>query len=139
MVERKGWQERHQETCRDCIYRGYLGDGGPICEYILKTGCKRPCPMGAGCTVKQPERRARRVRTVSWDTQRAAQLLDEGLGDREVADMVGVPLTTLKSWKHRTGRTGRREEKTEPGPGEADTHTHTHTAGGVSRENRRSP
>ena len=79
------------------------------------------------------------MRTVSWDTQRAAQLLDEGLGDREVADMVGVPLTTLKSWKHRTGRTGRREEKTEPGPGEADTHTHTHTAGGVSRENRRSP
>ncbi len=24
------------------------------CEYILRTGCKRPCPIGDGCMVYAP-------------------------------------------------------------------------------------
>lgn len=43
-------------ACRGCMYQGYLyaGDKAPcICDYLLITGHHRPCPFGAGCTVKK--------------------------------------------------------------------------------------
>ena len=34
--------------CKGCIYCGRLKD----CEYFIKTGARRPCKAGEGCTVK---------------------------------------------------------------------------------------
>ena len=44
------------DHCRGCRYSRWmdLGDEGQMlrgCVYILRTGTRRPCPAGAGCTV----------------------------------------------------------------------------------------
>lgn len=48
--------------CHGCIYfvpvSEHLGtraikDENRVCDYIGYTGRKRPCPFGAGCTIKQ--------------------------------------------------------------------------------------
>ncbi len=40
--------------CRGCQYFNVLSDGTTkLCEYILQTGRRRPCPPGRGCTVKE--------------------------------------------------------------------------------------
>ena len=46
--------------CRTCAYS--FGDtgtwGGDIfCGYLIRTGKRRPCPAGKGCTVYKPKRR----------------------------------------------------------------------------------
>lgn len=52
--------------CRGCIYSQYLnGNPTAACGYFLKTGHRRPCPPGKGCTVKRsnkltPEERRQR-------------------------------------------------------------------------------
>lgn len=38
-------------NCASCFYHGKCG-GMICCNYLLKTGQMRPCPAGAGCTVK---------------------------------------------------------------------------------------
>ncbi len=45
--------------CEGCRYAVpvYMGDGEELmraCVYILRTGRKRPCPPGEGCTVREP-------------------------------------------------------------------------------------
>lgn len=48
-------------NCGDCFYRGMLTSGNiPYCGFILKTGKRRPCPAGDGCTVKVPRKVCRR-------------------------------------------------------------------------------
>ena len=43
--------DRH---CKGCVYLSYLNNSHYLyCSYILKTGKRRPCPAGTGCTVKQ--------------------------------------------------------------------------------------
>ena len=47
--------------CRGCRFSVplYIGDGDELmncCVYILRTGKKRPCMPGAGCTVYEPIR-----------------------------------------------------------------------------------
>lgn len=37
--------------CRGCIYRASTG-GMNSCDYIFKTGKRRPCPPGKDCTVR---------------------------------------------------------------------------------------
>lgn len=43
--------------CKNCAYSGRLsgadGAGTLICDYILKTGHRRPCELGEKCTVFQ--------------------------------------------------------------------------------------
>ena len=39
--------------CNGCIYLGYATGDMKLCEYMLKTDKRRPCPAGTGCTVKQ--------------------------------------------------------------------------------------
>ena len=38
-------------NCIDCWYRTRFGVDF-ACGYLLKTGQRRPCPAGDGCTVK---------------------------------------------------------------------------------------
>lgn len=39
------------QKCERCSYHGRASIMGIICEYILCTGKRRPCPAGAKCTV----------------------------------------------------------------------------------------
>ena len=101
--------EQHQAefpaNCKNCIYRGTAGRY-PVCEYILHTHIRRPCPAGAGCTVKKTEKQQKEEKAMkqsTWDTEQARQLLEAGKSDLEVAEVVGVSLPALKSWKQRNG------------------------------------
>ncbi len=46
--------------CADCLYHFAAADPDcyravmPACVYILRTGRRRPCPAGEGCTVRSP-------------------------------------------------------------------------------------
>lgn len=99
-------------SCNGCIYAGRAGKQ-PICEYILKTQRRRPCPPGAGCTVKRMEERSVPVKS-DWDRERARQLLEEGKTDLEAADAVDCTLTAFRSWKYRAGLAKAKREGTPP-------------------------
>ena len=51
------------------------------------------------------------MRKPAWDTELATKLLDEGKTDPEVAQTLGIPVGTLKSWKQRHGMTGARTKE----------------------------
>lgn len=39
--------------CKGCMYSSYAcGEYSRLCTYYLRTGIRRPCPAGTGCTVK---------------------------------------------------------------------------------------
>lgn len=40
------------EYCRDCMYLNRESRFHPICDYIGRTGARRGCPSGTGCTKK---------------------------------------------------------------------------------------
>lgn len=44
-----------KDNCSNCFYRGKAGSL-PCCDFFLKTGQRRPCPGGEGCTVKVPRK-----------------------------------------------------------------------------------
>ena len=46
--------------CNGCIYLGYATGDMKLCEYMLRTDKRRPCPAGTGCTVKQKGERKTR-------------------------------------------------------------------------------
>lgn len=55
--------------CKDCVYRQALTNGFCIvCNYLLDTGKRRPCPAGEGCTVKIKGKRGR-----CWDDESIIQ------------------------------------------------------------------
>jgi predicted nucleic acid-binding Zn ribbon protein len=39
--------------CKGCVFLGYATGDIKLCEYLLRTEKRRPCPAGTGCTVKQ--------------------------------------------------------------------------------------
>lgn len=53
-----------KDNCGDCQYRGKVG-GMPCCDYFLRTGNRRPCPPGEGCTVKVSRRVYRRKKAAN--------------------------------------------------------------------------
>ena len=96
------------KECRGCIYAGRAGRR-TICVYILKTGHRRPCPPGAGCTVRRTEEDT--MQKAKWDTERAQALIAEGgRSDLEIAEAVGCNVKTLQSWKYRNGLTKAKRE-----------------------------
>lgn len=43
--------------CKGCVFSAYVNGGVlRVCMYMLKTGKRRPCPAGSGCTVKETGR-----------------------------------------------------------------------------------
>ena len=48
--------------CKGCIYMGLLQSYAKCCNYYEKTGKRRPCPAGTGCTVKVDGKKRR-----AWD------------------------------------------------------------------------
>ena len=52
------------------------------------------------------------MREVNWDTNRARQLLADGdKTDLEIAEMLGITIATLRSWKQRQGLTRARSKE----------------------------
>ena len=41
-----------KKSCKNCIYSYNVTDTLIICDYLLKTNKRRPCPAGKGCTAK---------------------------------------------------------------------------------------
>lgn len=110
--------------CTGCIYswipnadRGAKDpDRTPICLYLLKTGRRRPCQYGAGCTVKVLGKRvgnkwrdipvsqpSRRPQGVKDDDAVAMKLYMEGLNDRAIGDRLGVSDNAVFNWRKRKG------------------------------------
>ena len=48
--------------CKGCIYSCLLWADWYSCDYIFKTGKRRPCPPGEGCTVKKMRKKRRAKR-----------------------------------------------------------------------------
>ena len=46
---------KRTDPCAGCVYQVKAG-GYLVCDYISITGSRRPCPFGAGCTVKETEK-----------------------------------------------------------------------------------
>jgi hypothetical protein len=50
-----------KKYCDNCVYSGTLtASTTKVCNYLLVTNKRRPCPPGEGCTVKVVRKRSRR-------------------------------------------------------------------------------
>lgn len=104
-------------ACRGCYYLG----SESTCDYLLKTKTRRPCPPGAGCTVKITNKQKRTVgleiaskKTIQRAKRGRQPLLDgdervermyaEGKTDNEIATIMNCSKVTVQKWRYRTGR-----------------------------------
>ena len=88
------------KVCEGCDHLGKAGFA-MICQYILDTGHRRPCPAGAECTVNTTLKGENEMKKRSWDEARARQLHAEGLSDLDIADMVGASEGAIRAWRAR--------------------------------------
>ena len=49
-----------KKHCKNCIYGYKITDYLYCCDYFLKTDKRRPCPAGAGCTVKTKRKKGKK-------------------------------------------------------------------------------
>lgn len=91
--------ENGPDPCAGCVYQTLVG-GDLLCDYIMKTGHRRPCPFGMGCTVKET-RGGEPMRTINWDQERAMTLFEEGKSDLEIAQAVGTTKIAIQAWRSR--------------------------------------
>lgn len=120
-------KRRNNGGCESCIYHGYAA-GQVVCEYILHTKRRRPCPAEPGCAVyvkigsagKQkcatdvsPEYKwgSEKVKKRSWDAERARQLYEEGWSDEKIAQEVGTTRAAIATWRSRSGLPWKGEAK----------------------------
>lgn len=82
-----------KDPCAGCVYQVKTG-GCLVCDYISITGHRRPCPFGAGCTVKETE-----VTVRNWNKAEAFDLYQAGARDEEIAAEVGVHRQTVRRWR----------------------------------------
>ncbi len=94
--------------CRTCRYRWQVSETEVCCGYFCITGRRRPCPPGAGCTEYIRDERAAkeraqapRQRQISWDTDHARRLWQDGATDQEIADAVGASKDAVRHWRQR--------------------------------------
>lgn len=103
------------DPCAGCVYQVKVGDS-LLCDYILMTGHRRPCPFGAGCTVKETEENMKQ-----WNKARAYELYMAGARDKEIAAEVGVNPNTIYKWRVENGLAAHRGASHTPtadtGPG----------------------
>lgn len=110
--------------CEGCIHVSYQGG----CDYLLHTGHGRGCPPGEGCVVKDTGKRAKPGcqlppdRVGEWsdrywrpskptpsavaleNDETALRLYAAGASDPEIARATGWGVSTVRSWRRRTGR-----------------------------------
>lgn len=97
--------------CARCIYHAVV-DGMIVCDYLLITGHRRPCPPGKLCTVRTINIKGERKnmpRKKCVDDERARELIASGLGLKEAAAELDVSVSTLQRWKAEQGLTSGRE------------------------------
>lgn len=88
---------KRTDPCAGCVYQVKAG-GYLVCDYISITGSRRPCPFGAGCTVKETEKNMK-----NWDKAKAFELYQAGASDKEIAAGVEVSPGTIYKWRHEKG------------------------------------
>lgn len=88
---------KRTDPCAGCVYQVKAG-GYLVCDYISITGSRRPCPFGAGCTVKETEKNMK-----NWDKAKAFELYQAGASDKEIAAEVEVSPGTIYKWRHEKG------------------------------------
>lgn len=94
------------DSCKGCIY--YIKAGSYwVCDYITIAGHRRPCPAGAGCTVKETEDEMKE----RWDKVRALELYQAGLPEDQIADDVGVKPSTICRWRRENGLPAHKAER----------------------------
>ena len=112
------------ERCKSCRYFWHINKapGYTCCEYILKTGTRRPCPPGDACTVYKESPKIKKPKPMGpivpyrWTPSRVAlakRLVAEGLTYRQVAEK-------MRSTKEAVRAVIRRERKKEQDNGTTD-------------------
>lgn len=97
-----------EAVCAGCVYGAQLG-GMWICDYLGKTGRRRPCPGGEGCAVREktveqkPKKGAWSMSRRSWDAEQARALHGAGKSDAEIAEAVGATPGAVGFWRRQEG------------------------------------
>lgn len=83
------YKKEDSSVCKGCIYSNHLQNTTYLCDYILMTKQRRPCPPGSKCTVRVDIRdvKARVNRRV--DRAEIVRLRGEGLKMRQIAECCG--------------------------------------------------
>ena len=79
--------------CEDCYYSSSAG-GLKTCDYIFIADRRRPCPAGAGCTVKIT-REEILMSKQSWDADAGYKMYLAGASDKEISKALFVPISTV--------------------------------------------
>lgn len=112
--------------CRGCKYAVCLS-GDWCCDYLLRTGHRRPCPSGEGCTVREDADVLQQRRGVGivvmtrkdWDTVQARALYDQGCTDRQIAAELGTSVSAVGYWRRKLHLPANRPTQTETPMSEA--------------------
>ena len=98
--------------CEGCEHCAQMRTINAVCNYLLDTGHRRPCPSGKGCTEhtsKKPITIKRGgFKGVMWNTSLAKRMVEEGKTDKEIASAVGRSEKTIQNWRFRNEMRKRR-------------------------------
>lgn len=96
--------------CKTCKY----GNNEAVCVYILYAQHRRPCPAGIGCTVYEKVENRRELQQFAlapsaanpkrtpFDKAEAYRLYKSGSNDREIAEAMHLPISTVVHWRTRS-------------------------------------
>lgn len=113
--------------CGGCVHLDFAG----CCAYLNNTGHRRGCPAGEGCTVKDtgpreprplrlpPVKEPRDHRLIGQNRRapvgellsadrRVLELYAAGGTDPEIARLAGCSPSSVRKWRHATGRPANR-------------------------------
>ena len=79
---------RMPKTCDGCIYQAESGGSYKVCNYIIETGQKRPCPP-ENCTVYQSEKSVFSNRLPDDVISEMRRLRKAGMQIKDIADKLG--------------------------------------------------
>lgn len=79
--------------CEGCYYCGSAG-GLHTCDYIFIADRRRPCPGGAGCTVRIT-RKEMLMNTPSWDADAGYKMWLDGSSDKEISNALHIAVSTV--------------------------------------------
>lgn len=90
------------EYCADCMFVSRLSSFNMLyCNFMERNRRRRLCRAGDGCEEKITREDLRQLKSTSFDTERAKELLLKGVIVREAAETLGVPVGTLRGWIYR--------------------------------------
>lgn len=79
--------------CEGCYYCGSAG-GLHTCDYIFIADRRRPCPAGAGCTVRIT-RKEMLMGALSWDVDAGYKMWLDGSSDKEISKALHIAISTV--------------------------------------------